>query len=147
MRQREKSSRFQKQTDSYFIVLVLKSKSKNPCIPQRFWFGAGDRIRTCDPFITSEVLCQLSYSSMVFHFWWRRAESNRCPKTSPRQLLRAQSLYWSFAFHTAQWQALWKTSHSSFAFRSVADRSASLLGYETRQLHTGDGEADPGWFN
>jgi hypothetical protein len=29
-------------------------------------FGADDRIRTCDPFITSEVLYQLSYISILY---------------------------------------------------------------------------------
>lgn len=37
-----------------------------------------------------------------------------------------------------------ETSHLEFAFCPVAGQSASPLSYETRQLHMGDGEADPG---
>ena len=30
----------------------------------------------------------------IILFWWSRGESNPCPKTLPRELLRAQTVIW-----------------------------------------------------
>ncbi len=49
------------------VALYIKRNLGNNVFP-RFFFGACDRIRTCDPFITNELLYRLSHTSIDIQF-------------------------------------------------------------------------------
>ena len=49
----------------------------------------------CNVFDINKKSEHTSYREVVriFHVWWRRGESNPCPKTHPQVLLRAQAIF------------------------------------------------------
>ena len=52
--------------------------------------GAGERSRTLDLLITSQLLYQLSYTGTVFKKWWRMTGSNRRPSACKADALPAE---------------------------------------------------------
>ena len=59
--------------------------------------GAGERSRTLDLLITSQLLYQLSYTGTVFKKWWRMTGSNRRPSACKADALPAELILQSIA--------------------------------------------------
>ena len=70
--------------------------------------GACDRIRTCDPFITNELLYRLSHTSIDIQFWF--LQGLRCPFV--------MSLYWQLTTRSLRMNCStdWATQALIFSF-------------------------------
>lgn len=55
-------------SDSFRLQSPVSETKNHPADVGWFFVGADGGIRTPDPFITSEVLCQLSYISTILHW-------------------------------------------------------------------------------
>ncbi|MBP2654768.1 MAG: hypothetical protein H6Q73_2337 [Firmicutes bacterium] len=70
------------------VIAILKSFSLNEKSP--------DQVRDIIHTVIDSVIVKQNEIDVVFRFalnWWRRGESNPCPKILLHRLLRAQSMF------------------------------------------------------